>query len=275
MAGLTETTITSTIVISYSRNDREYVVRLAKYLTDSGLRCWFDHDMVRGESFPQAIAQEIERCAALIVVMTPSAANSRWVTNEIVYAQQLGKTILPLLLEGRPLISVAALDYEDVRGGVMPGEPLMLRLKSLAGVTSTTRPTATETSATGASATRPPVEPGHRTTATALEQDRPATVTPEPVTDEIPLPVLPKQPTTSASQPAPPLRGPDDGKPPGPRPARSPKPSVPSTAAKKRIRGAAVMALALMPQPKRSAGTPPAPGQRGVSPRSSSWRAFC
>ena len=246
MAGLTETA-EPFIFISYSRHDREYVVRLAQFLTESGIRCWFDHDMVRGESFPQAIARQIEKCAALLVVMTPSAAESRWVTNEIVYAQQLGKTILPLLLKGRPLISVAALHYEDVQGGLMPGEALLLRLRSLTGVRSWTVPAWTGTSATGTSAARAPAEPGHRTT-TVVERDKLAAVTSEPVTAEIPIPVRSEQPTTTASRPAPPPRGTGDGKPPG-HPAVSPKHGAraPATASvKKRGRAAGFVALALI-----------------------------
>jgi hypothetical protein len=44
------------------------------------------------------------------------------VQNELVFAQGLGKAILPVLLEGNVWLSLASSQYVDVRGGALPGE---------------------------------------------------------------------------------------------------------------------------------------------------------
>ena len=61
--------------------------------------------------------QRLEGCSALIVVMTPHAAASTWVREEVAWAQQHDKPILPLLLDGHVFFGLKTLHYEDVMGG--------------------------------------------------------------------------------------------------------------------------------------------------------------
>lgn len=82
---------------------------------------------MRGQRFDQMLAKRIEACSALVVVMTPAAADSDWVANEIRFAMSSSKPVLPLLLDGKPLLSVASLDHEDVHGGRMPGQRFLSR----------------------------------------------------------------------------------------------------------------------------------------------------
>jgi hypothetical protein len=116
------------VFISYSRSDRQYVEALTSYLSMDGIVCWYDHEVLRGQRFDQVLAGKIEQCAAFIVVMTPAAAESSWVANEISHATSNGKPILPLLLDGRPLLPVASLDREDVQNGQMPSREFVARL---------------------------------------------------------------------------------------------------------------------------------------------------
>src|SRR5262249_30186791 len=65
------------------------------------------------------------------VVMTPQAQGSRWVQREITEAENLGKAIVPLLLEGSRFFSLSDYQYEDVRHGQMPSAKFVGHLKSL------------------------------------------------------------------------------------------------------------------------------------------------
>ena len=75
---------------------------------------------------------KIEACSALLVIMTPAAARSRWVAREIQEAESLGKPIMPLLLRGRVFFELNDTQYEDVRDGDMPRRgDLLTRLRAL------------------------------------------------------------------------------------------------------------------------------------------------
>jgi len=52
--------------------------------------------------------------------MSRAAKASKWVRRELHYAESKGVEIVPLLLEGDPLIEVIDLEYEDVTNGEMP-----------------------------------------------------------------------------------------------------------------------------------------------------------
>jgi hypothetical protein len=109
------------VFISYDRDDRDYVDRLVAHLDAHEVRSWVDESGIRfGSEWPKAIAEAIDSCAALVVVMTPSAWESVWVGNEVAKAQSQGKPILPLLAEGEPFLTLATTQYEDVRGENMP-----------------------------------------------------------------------------------------------------------------------------------------------------------
>lgn len=86
------------VLISYSRTDITYVQRLNAHLLRSEVPIWYDRHLVAGARFADEIQRHIDTCVALLVVMTPAAIASRWVKREISCADELDKTIVPLLL---------------------------------------------------------------------------------------------------------------------------------------------------------------------------------
>jgi hypothetical protein len=85
------------VFVSYSQVDRAYVDALAAHLQSAGLRVWYDHSIATGEGWAETIHEQIDTCAAFIVVMTPAAESSTWVAREINHAEETGKPILPIL----------------------------------------------------------------------------------------------------------------------------------------------------------------------------------
>lgn len=85
------------IFISYSRKDLTFVERLAADLKNSGLDAWYDLSNLEGGSrWHQAIEQAIKDSQSVLVVLSPEALASKWVEKEVLFAEELGKKIIPL-----------------------------------------------------------------------------------------------------------------------------------------------------------------------------------
>jgi hypothetical protein len=119
------------VFVSYSRRDSEYVAELVKYLKAQGIDIWVDTNLDLGDRWTAEIRTMIDTCAAFVVVMTPAAEDSKWVERELGRALDLGKLIIPVLLEGKPLFPVSELQYEDVTGGRLPNDGFVTRLQNL------------------------------------------------------------------------------------------------------------------------------------------------
>jgi TIR domain len=117
------------VFVSYSRSDRAYVDRLVEYLQEQSIMVWYDYEIATGDRFDRVITRQIDDCAAMVVVMSAASMESDWVANELTYAQRIGKQVLPLLLSGELIISLASREYEDVRGRRMPSTQFVQKLR--------------------------------------------------------------------------------------------------------------------------------------------------
>jgi hypothetical protein len=125
--------VTGHVFISFDRSGATpYADGLARYLTGAGLPVWYDREVGGEQRWAQAVAQ-IQACAAFIIVMTPGAEQSAWVTSEVDYAKQLGKPILPLLLQGAAFTGLSQLPVEPVLTGAMPSAGFLDHLRGLVG----------------------------------------------------------------------------------------------------------------------------------------------
>src|SRR3990172_1413624 len=86
------------VFISYSRRDQEFVTRLASDLNAQVAGVWFDQSAIQmGENWHDEIMQGISECKAFLLVLSPDAAESKYVNEEVNKALELGKTIFPIL----------------------------------------------------------------------------------------------------------------------------------------------------------------------------------
>jgi len=117
----TQSAARGSVFISYShRGDSAYVESLATHLTNAGVPVWLDREIAVGDRWERVIRDQIDACVALIVVMTPQADASIWVSREINYAEAKMKPIFPLLLRGDPFFRLGNIQYENVTDGRMP-----------------------------------------------------------------------------------------------------------------------------------------------------------
>jgi uncharacterized protein YjbI with pentapeptide repeats len=149
------------VFISYNHaSDQGYVDQLARYLGDHGIPVWYDKDIISGDRWIRVIRQQIDTCAALLVVMTPQAEQSQWVEREIEWANFQRRPVRGLLLRGAVFFQLINLQCEIATDGRMPGMEFVNDLRALVEA-ATDSVTPSEASArTGTSPPRPqPIAP--------------------------------------------------------------------------------------------------------------------
>jgi hypothetical protein len=78
-----------------------------------------------------AVREAVDQAAVVVVVMSPAAEASEWVDRELARAELRGIPVVPVLLEGYPFFRLGSTQYEDVRGGCVPGDALAVHLWAL------------------------------------------------------------------------------------------------------------------------------------------------
>lgn len=101
------------LFISHSSEDKAFVGKLHQQLAPHGVDGWIDSRQLRGgDVLWPAIAAAIEQASALLVVVSPSALQSKWVGKELQFALEVQKTrkaagqsypVVPLSLDGTKL----------------------------------------------------------------------------------------------------------------------------------------------------------------------------
>lgn len=83
VARTTETTTHKQVFISHSSKDKQFAKWVAVDLANAGHSAWLDEWKIRvGESIPTRVAQGIDECDPLIVVLSEHAVVSHWVERE-------------------------------------------------------------------------------------------------------------------------------------------------------------------------------------------------
>jgi hypothetical protein len=79
------------IFISYKRDERPAVERLAREFERLGLKVWFDAGLNAGEAFSDEIDREAHAAKAILVCWSPTAKDSQWVKAEALIGFEHGK----------------------------------------------------------------------------------------------------------------------------------------------------------------------------------------
>jgi hypothetical protein len=86
--------------LSYSRTDEKFALRLAKDLRARGVAMWIDQlDIRPSEHWDRAIERAVMTCRGLVVILSPRSVVSDNVADEISYAIDSGKSVLPVKIE--------------------------------------------------------------------------------------------------------------------------------------------------------------------------------
>lgn len=91
------------VFLSHAHVDRDFARSLKSNLEDAGARVWIDEaELLVGDSLDRRIGRTVEGTDFLIVVLSPAAVKSEWVTKEVKSALDLeselsGIRVLPII----------------------------------------------------------------------------------------------------------------------------------------------------------------------------------
>lgn len=89
------------VFLSYAHKDRHYRKQVQKALEKRGLAVWVDdRGIAPGVAWQEAIQNAIDSACCIVVILSPDAKSSRYVSRELNYANSQGKRIFPVLARG-------------------------------------------------------------------------------------------------------------------------------------------------------------------------------
>src|SRR5262245_42287189 len=88
----------ATAFCSYSRADAQFTLRLMKDVRDAGASVWVEQlDIPPGERWDHSIEEALNNSPIQIVVLSPEAVNSVNVMDEVSFALEQRKRVIPVL----------------------------------------------------------------------------------------------------------------------------------------------------------------------------------
>jgi len=84
--------------LSYARADKEFALKLAEDLRSLGAAFWMDQlELSGGARWDQAVEAALKSCSALLVVLSPASVQSNNVLDEVHFALEQNKRVIPIL----------------------------------------------------------------------------------------------------------------------------------------------------------------------------------
>ncbi len=84
---------------SYVRMDSEFVLKLAKELRAVGANVWLDQlDILGGQHWDSTVEKALKSCKGMIAVLSPESVASKNVMDEVSYALDEGKLVVPVII---------------------------------------------------------------------------------------------------------------------------------------------------------------------------------
>ena len=134
-----------TAFISYSRVNSDFAVNIAKDLKLAGFDVWLDQlDIPTGARWDDEIEKALEASNIFLIVLSPESIQSQNVKDEIGYAIDAGKHILPVVIENCKVpFRLRRFQYVDFTAASY--EQSLVKIKYLLGNTKELRAVRTET----------------------------------------------------------------------------------------------------------------------------------
>ena len=111
-------TLSDSYFLSYSRSDEAVALRFATDLRDRGVAMWVDQFDIRpSEHWDRAIERAVHQCRGLVVILSPRSVESDNVADEISFAIDHQKSVLPVMIERcRPPLRITRMQVIDAIG---------------------------------------------------------------------------------------------------------------------------------------------------------------
>lgn len=89
------------IFLSYARHDRDFAAKLVKQLELKGHKVWDpERELLPGDEWTSYLRKALAESDAMVVLLSPDSADSRWVSYELEYAlgaKHLSGRLIPVL----------------------------------------------------------------------------------------------------------------------------------------------------------------------------------
>ncbi len=103
------------IFVSYSHTDRLQVYPIIDYLNRTGINIWYDEGIPISEDWKKSIVENLERCSAFLVFITPHIIDSEYVRKEISFALKRKKPFFSVYLKETQLPSKLEFEIGDIQ----------------------------------------------------------------------------------------------------------------------------------------------------------------
>jgi hypothetical protein len=87
-----------TTFFSYARADSDFVLKLARDLRQAGADVWLDQlDIEAGNRWDLSVGEALKDSKKMLVILSPDSVSSNNVMDEVSFALEAGKTVIPIL----------------------------------------------------------------------------------------------------------------------------------------------------------------------------------
>lgn len=95
----------SHVFVSYSRKDQVIVSAIVREIERNAIKVWIDRkDIAVGSTWDNTIDFAIKEASSILLFFSESSANSKYVLNELNYAENIGKKIIIVVLDDADML---------------------------------------------------------------------------------------------------------------------------------------------------------------------------
>ncbi len=103
------------VFVSYAHTDKLQVYPIIDFLNKKGIHIWYDEGIPISENWKKSIVENLERCKAFLLFITPHILDSDYVRKEISFASKRQKTFFGVYLKETELPSELEFDIADIQ----------------------------------------------------------------------------------------------------------------------------------------------------------------
>lgn len=87
------------VFISYARANKEIVESICESLQRSGVAIWMDKRLIGGDDWVSELETQLINCHGVLAIVSQAFSNSKYCAREVMFADALGKPLIPLIIE--------------------------------------------------------------------------------------------------------------------------------------------------------------------------------
>jgi hypothetical protein len=86
------------VFVCYAHDERAAVLEQIEWLRGEGFEVWYDEAIAPGSRWSEDLAQAVDGCAAFLYFLSPRSVSSRYCLDEVHFALECGRPIVPVEL---------------------------------------------------------------------------------------------------------------------------------------------------------------------------------